>query len=150
MLRLSKKADYALMAVRHLALPDGPSSTSAREIAEQYDIPLELMAKVLQRLVRAGLLVSTQGTRGGYTLSRLPAAISVADVIQAIDGPFMVTACSADDHDCDQYSKCSIRDPLWQIRERIAATLDTVTIAEMAAESDAVHAPMAHAAVIRR
>ena len=138
------------MAVRHLALPDGPSSTSAREIAEQYDIPLELMAKVLQRLVRAGLLLSTQGTRGGYTLSRVPAAISVSDVIQAIDGPFTVTACSTDNNDCDQYSKCSIRDPLWQIRERIAATLDTVTIAEMAAESNAVQAPAALAAVTKR
>ena len=150
MLRLSKKADYALMAVRHLALPDGPSSTSAREIAEQYDIPLELMAKVLQRLVRAGLLVSTQGTRGGYTLSRLPGAISVSDVIQAIDGPFMVTACSTDNNDCEQFSKCSIRDPLWQIRERIAATLDTVTIAEMAAESDAVQASVTSPAAIKR
>jgi Rrf2 family protein len=150
MLRLSKKADYALMAVRHLALPDGPSSTSAREIAEQYDIPLELMAKVLQRLVRAGLLISTQGTRGGYTLSRMPAAISVSDVMQAIDGPFTVTACSTDNHDCDQYDKCSIRDPLWKIRERIAATLNTVTIAEMAADSDAVQAPVAPAAVITR
>ncbi len=150
MLRLSKKADYALMAVRHLALPDGPSSTSAREIAEQYDIPIELMAKVLQRLVRAGLLISTQGTRGGYTLSRPPGAISVGEVIQAIDGPFTVTACSAENHNCDQYSKCSIRDPLWRIRERITATLDTVTVAELAAESDAVHVPAAHAAVIRR
>ena len=74
----------------------------------------------------------------------------MADVIQAIDGPFTVTACSTDNNDCDQYSKCSIRDPLWQIRERIAATLDTVTIAEMAAESDAVEVPMAHTAVIRR
>ena len=150
MLRLSKKADYALMAVRHLALKTGPSSASAREIAEQYDIPIELMAKVLQRLVRAGLLLSTQGTRGGYTLSRPSAAISVADVIQAIDGPFTVTACSSDNNDCEQYSKCSIRDPLWQIRERIAATLGTVTIAEMAAESDAAQVPVAHAAVIRR
>jgi Rrf2 family protein len=150
MLRLSKKADYALMAVRHLALKTGSSAMSAREIAEQYDIPIELMAKVLQRLVRAGLLISTQGTRGGYTLSRPSASISVADVIQAIDGPFTVTACSSDNNDCDQYSKCSIRDPLWQIRERIAATLGTVTIAEMAAESDAAHVPVAHAAVIRR
>ena len=150
MLRLSKKADYALMAVRHLALPDGPSSTSAREIAEQYDIPIELMAKVLQRLVRAGLLISMQGTRGGYTLSRPSAAISVADVMQAIDGPFTVTACSPDNHNCDQYGRCSIRDPLWQIRDRIAAILDTVTIAEIAAESDAVHAPVVSAAVIRR
>jgi Rrf2 family protein len=150
MLRLSKKADYALMAVRHLALQAGPPSTSAREIAEQYDIPIELMAKVLQRLVRAGLLVSTQGTRGGYTLSRPSAVISVADVIQAIDGPFTVTACSSEKHDCDQYGKCSIRDPLWQIRERIAATLGTVSMAEMAAGNDAAHAHVAHAAVIRR
>ena len=73
MLRLSKKADYALMAMKHLAQSGGVSSTCAREIAEQYDIPIELMAKVLQRLVRTGLLVSTQGTGGGYTLSR-PAA----------------------------------------------------------------------------
>jgi Rrf2 family protein len=138
------------MAVKHLALKTGPASASAREIAEQYDIPIELMAKVLQRLVRAGLLSSTQGTRGGYTLSRPSAAISVADVIQAIDGPFTVTACSTEKNDCEQYSKCSIRDPLWQIRERIAATLGTVSIAEMAAESDAAQVPVAHAAVIRR
>ena len=138
------------MAVRHLALKSGPSSASAREIAEQYDIPIELMAKVLQRLVRTGLLISTQGTRGGYTLSRPSSAISVADVIQAIDGPFTVTACSTEKNDCEQYSKCSIRDPLWQIRERIAVTLGTVSIAEMAAESDAAQVPVAHAAVIRR
>lgn len=150
MLRLSKKADYALMAMKHLAEKGGASSTSAREIAEQYDIPIELMAKVLQRLVRAGLLVSTQGTRGGYMLSRASAAISLAAVIEAIDGPFSVTACSNEKHDCEQYGKCSIRDPLWQIWERIAAALGMVTIAEMAAEHVAVAAPVAHAAVVRR
>src|ERR1700752_3468063 len=146
MLRLSKKADYALMAMKHLAQRPGPPSTSAREIAERYDIPIELMAKVLQRLVRTGLLVSTQGTRGGYMLSRSSGLISVADVIEAIDGPFTVTACSTDKHDCEQFSKCSIRDPLWQIRERIAAALGTVTIAEIAAESVPVEA--SHAAVL--
>src|SRR5258705_9447116 len=76
MLRLSKKADYALIAMKHLALrgdrrPAG--SSSAREIAELYDIPIELMAKVLQRLVRGGLLASHQGTRGGDQLGRLSA-----------------------------------------------------------------------------
>jgi len=151
MLRLSKKADYALMAMKHLdAKAALPSSTSAREIAEQYDIPIELMAKVLQRLVRIGLLASTQGTRGGYALGRPATAITVADVIQAIDGPFTVTACSTEKHDCEQYNKCSIRDPLWTIRERIVQALGTVTIAEMAAEQVAVAAPVAHAAVVRR
>jgi Rrf2 family protein len=149
MLRLSKKADYALIAMKHLARKTGGrSSTSAREIAEQYDIPIELMAKVLQRLVRTGLLMSTQGTRGGYLLGRPSAAISVADVIQAIDGPLTVTACSTDKHDCEQYGKCNIRDALWQIRERIAAALDTVSLAEMAVETEAtVASPVA---VVRR
>jgi len=136
MLRLSKKADYALMAMKHLAQKRASSSsTSAREIAEQYDIPIELMAKVLQRLVRMRLLASTQGTRGGYMLGRAADAISVAEVIEAIDGPFTVTACSTEKNDCEQFNKCSIRDPLWQIRERIAAALGTVTIAEIAAET---------------
>ena len=147
MLRLSKKADYALIAMKHLTLKGGAPSTSAREIAEQYDIPIELLAKVLQRLVRTGLLASTQGTRGGYTLSRAPKSISVADVIQAIDGPLTVTACSTEKHDCEQYSKCSVRDPLWQIRERIVAALGTVTLSELSTDQDVATAPVA---VVRR
>src|SRR6266571_6211434 len=123
MLRLSKKADHALIAMKHLALRHDQAASSAREIAEQYDIPLELMAKVLQRLAREGLVASHQGTRGGYQLSRTPSAISVADVIQAIDGPLTVTACSTDEENCDQFSKCSIRDPLWRIKDRIVSAL---------------------------
>lgn len=132
MLRLSKKADYALMAMKHLALNEDRGSSSAREIAEQYDIPIELLAKVLQKLVRGGLLASHQGTRGGYQLGRPPAMISVADVIQAIDGPVTVTACSTDESTCEQYAKCNVRDPLWRVRERILAALGECTIAELA------------------
>jgi Rrf2 family protein len=132
MLRLSKKTDYALMAMKHLAEQEQTYSASAREIAEKYDIPVELMAKVLQRLVRHRLLDSTQGSHGGYTLGRLAVSISLVDVIEAIDGPFTITACSTEDNDCDQFEKCSIRDPLWKIREQIAEALGTVSIAEMA------------------
>ena len=134
MLRLSKKADYALIAMKHLALRGDRGSSSAREIAALYDIPIELMAKVLQRLVRRGLLVSQQGTRGGYHLSRAPIQISVADVIQAIEGPVTVTACSTDDGQCEQFSKCNVRDPLYRVRERILAALGECTIAELAAD----------------
>ena len=134
MLRLSKKADYALMAMKHLTVRVDVPSASAREIAEAYDIPVELMAKVLQRLVRRGLLASHQGTRGGYRLSRSASMISVADVIQAIDGPLTVTACSTDAENCGQYSKCSIRDPLWRIKDRIIAALSTCSLQEMSAD----------------
>jgi Rrf2 family protein len=136
MLRLSKKSDYALISMKHLATRTDATSSSAREMSEAYDIPLELLAKVLQRLVRAKLLVSVQGTRGGYRLARHASSISVADVIQAVDGPVTVTACSTDDHNCDQYSKCSVRDPLWKIKNRILDALNTVSVQEMAQESD--------------
>jgi FeS assembly SUF system regulator len=137
MLRLSKKADYALMAMKHLAIKSdsGLSSTSAREIAEQYDIPIELMAKVLQRLARSGLLTSHQGTRGGYTLSRPTVSISVADIIQAIDGPLTVTACSSQDEACEQFEKCNVRDPLWRIKDRILEALSTCSLAEITTET---------------
>src|SRR6267142_151557 len=109
MLRLSKKADYALIAMKHLALRGDRGSSSAREIAELYDIPIELMAKVLQRLVRRGLLASHQGTRGGYQLARAAVEISVADVIQAIDGP-RGPACRAGD-------AAVLHGALWQRRQ---------------------------------
>ena len=134
MLRLSKKADYALMAMKHLAIHSDASSASAREIAEAYDIPLELMAKVLQRLAKSGLVRSLQGTRGGYRLGRATAQISVADIIQAIDGPLTVTACSTESENCGQYSKCSVRDPLWKIKDRIVSALSDCTLQEIAAD----------------
>ena len=134
MLRLSKKADYALMAMKHLATHTDAASTSARAIAEEYNIPVELMAKVLQRLARRGLLASHQGTRGGYTLSKAPISISVADIIEAIDGPLTVTACSTDDEQCEQFKSCNVRDPLWRIKDRIITALSTVSLAEIASE----------------
>jgi Rrf2 family protein len=134
MLRLSKKADYALLSMRHLAAHGEHRAVSARELAESYDIPPELLAKVLQKLVRARLLASHQGIRGGYGLGRPAAAISVADVIQAIDGPLTVTACSEVDHSCDQYVKCNIRDPLWHIKDRIVSALAATSVAELASD----------------
>ena len=144
MLRLSKKADYALIAMKHLSLRCDQAS-SAREIAGQFDIPTELMAKVLQRLVHTGFLQSQQGTRGGYQLAKPASRISIADVIQAIDGPLTVTACSSQDPTCDQYSKCNVRDPLWRIKERILQALESCSIAELASE----HAPTTVVAVSR-
>jgi FeS assembly SUF system regulator len=142
MLRLSKKADYALIAMKHLAIrQDTAIASSAREVAEAYGIPLELLAKVLQRLVRARLLLSVQGTRGGYRLARQPQSITVADVIQAVDGPVTITACSPLDHRCDQFSKCNVRDPLWKIKARILDALTTVSVAELAADVPHEEAP---------
>ena len=143
MLRLSKKTDYALMAISHLASDPRRRAASAREIAEKYDIPAELMGKVLTRLARSGLLISHQGIHGGYTLAQPPAATSVATVIEAIDGPLTMTACTPDHDQCDQFSKCTVRDPLHRIRNRIAAVLAECSIAEITVDPGPSAPPVA-------
>ena len=134
MLRLSKKAEYALMALKDLASRPVSEAASAREIAERYGIPVELMAKVLQRLVRQDLLASHHGTRGGYHLARSAERISVAHVIEAIDGPVMVTACTTIDDECEQFATCNIRDPLWRIKDQIVQALNSYSLQALAAD----------------
>ncbi len=134
MLRLSKKAEYALMALKDLALRPEAEAASAREIAERYGIPVEVMAKVLQRLARQHLLVSQHGTRGGYLLARPASRISIADVIEAIDGPVTLTVCSSADDDCDQYATCNIRDPLWRIKDQIVQALTSYSLQAFAGD----------------
>ena len=141
MVRLSKKADYALIAMKHLATDAPQGAANAREIAERYRIPVELLAKVLQRLTRRGFLVSHMGIHGGYQLARSTTAISVADIVEAIDGPFAITACGTADDRCDQFAKCNVRDPLWRVKDRIVAVLQTVSLSEMAA-GDEVGRPL--------
>jgi len=139
--RLSKKADYALMAMKHLATDAPHGTASAREIAERYNIPLELLAKVLQQLTRCGFLVSHMGIHGGYHLARSTTTISVADIIEAIDGPLAITACGPADERCEQFSKCNVRDPLWRVKDRIVAVLQTFNLAEMS-RADEIDRPL--------
>ena len=131
MFRLSKRADYGLIALKHLALHD-EHAYSAPQIARTYNIPAELMAKVLQKLVRKGLLESQAGPNGGYALARGADLITVIDVIEALEGPLLLTPCEADD-DCEQLQLCSIRDPLRSIKAKVVSILVDTTIHELAA-----------------
>lgn len=131
MLKLSKKADYALMAVNHLAQHYGEGSFSARDIALLYAIPVGLMAKVLQRLVQKGLLKSQHGASGGYTLGKPPEFISALDVINAIDGPVMITSCTTVRGECYQTPTCTVKEPLRKVNERIMNALSSLSIAQI-------------------
>ncbi|MBI4467443.1 MAG: Rrf2 family transcriptional regulator [Acidobacteria bacterium] len=131
MLKLSKKADYGLMAVNHLARHYGEGTYSAKDIALAYGIPAGLMAKVLQRLARRNLLVSHHGTRGGYTLARPPLFITALEVINAIDGPVMITNCVTARGECFQTPLCTVKEPLRKVNERIVNALSALSIAEI-------------------
>ena len=131
MLRLSKKTDYALLALQYLASEGASGVASTRAIAERFDIPGELLAKILQQLARHHLVAAHKGVHGGYHLARPAHAISIAEVVQAIDGPMTLTACSPRDDRCEQFAMCTVRDPLWRVRERILSLLQAVTVADM-------------------
>lgn len=135
MLKLSKRADYGLIAVRHLAMLPTSGSCSAKEIAEEYSIPSELMAKVLQKLVKSGLLVSRHGTNGGYALARDPHGITAFEVIRAIDGPLFITSCVTHKGECYQSPKCTVREPLHRVNETIVRALSEVTISSLGEKS---------------
>src|SRR5262252_884707 len=132
MFKLSKKADYGLIAVKHLALHRGEShACSASEIAEEYGISTTLMAKVLQKLARHSLVGAKHGSTGGYQLAKDPERISALDVITAIDGPVLITSCVTSHGNCDATERCSVREPLRRVNESILQVLSTVTIAQM-------------------
>jgi Rrf2 family protein len=131
MLRLTKKADYGLIAMKHLAERAEHGACSAKDVAEAYGIPQEALAKILQRLVKAGLLHSQHGTNGGYTLARDPGKISAFEVIRAIDGPLFITSCVTVRGECDQSERCNIREPLRRVSDGIEELLRGITILEM-------------------
>jgi Rrf2 family protein len=90
-----------------------------------------LLAKIMQRLARKGLVVSQQGTHGGYLLGRDPSRISIVDVIEALDGPIGITPCERGSN-CEQLEKCSVKDPLMAVRAKMVRVLGDTSIYELA------------------
>jgi Rrf2 family protein len=134
MIRLSKRTDYGLMAIRRLAEIPGGSFLSARELATEHRIPPALMAKLLQRLARKGLVASHHGTKGGYQIARPPATITLRDVVEAIEGPLCFTEClDPAKADCPQQESCTVRGPLRSVQGQIVEILARTTLRDLTA-----------------
>ena len=138
MLRLTKKADYGLMALKYLAEHPQTPSVSAKDIAETYGIPPQLLAKVLQRLAKVGLLRSHAGMNGGYSLAKGARTISAFEVIHAIDGPFFITSCNKGSRSCDVANTCTVKEPLARVNDSIAAVLQSISIYDLVDHETAV------------
>ena len=134
MFKLSKKADYGLIAVKHLAMHRQQHACSANEIAEEYGISATLMAKVLQKLAHHSLVAAKHGSSGGYQLAKEPGQISALDVISAIDGPVLITSCVTNHGNCDATERCSVKEPLRRVNESILEVLGAVTISQLSEE----------------
>jgi Rrf2 family protein len=128
---MTKKADYGLMALKFLAEHSQSAALSAKDIAEGYHIPAQLLAKILQRLAKVGLVRSTAGMNGGYTLARPAGDISVLEVILAVDGPLFLTACSSGPRPCDLTESCTIKVPMARVNDSITELLAGIRIGDL-------------------
>ena len=131
MLRLSKMTDYGTVVLAHMArTPD--AVLTAADVAEATRVAAPTVSKLLKLLTRGGLLVSQRGANGGYSLARDPEAISAVDVIDAIEGPVGLTACSQDDGACDLESHCHIGSSWQRINGAIRNALKDVSLRDLA------------------
>lgn len=139
MLRLTKKADYSLIALKHFAARKSATddTLSAKELADASGIALPILSKLLQRLARSGFLASVYGTNGGYRLAKDPREISVLEVIQAIDGPIVLANCFTHDEGCGHSGRCTVRRPLRRIHEGILHLLESVSVSDMLYDAEA-------------
>ena len=131
MLKLTKKADYGLMALKYLAEHPETPAFSAKDLADAYGIPAQLLAKILQRLTKTGLLRSHAGMNGGYALAREARSISAFEVIHAIDGPLFITSCFKGAKSCDLTPSCTIKEPLARVNDTITAVLKSISIQDL-------------------
>jgi Rrf2 family protein len=129
MLKLSKKTEYAIIALLDMAGNGQDQLTTVRDLSQKYNIPRELMGKVMQSLAREGLIISQQGVKGGYKIVKKPGDININSVIQAVDGPISLVDCKIHDRDsCEQIEFCNIKSPMNYIHSQLLSLFNGITL----------------------
>ena len=129
-MRLSKLTDYATVILSHIA-KNNLGVHAAMGISETTGIALPTVSKVLKLLVKAKVLMSVRGAKGGYKLARAPEKITVAAVINALEGPIALTECSVSHHTCEQAHGCEIQGNWDLINKSVHNALESVTLADL-------------------
>ncbi len=130
MLKLTKKTEYALLALAHLNRAGRGAAINVREIADTYQIPFPVLSKVLQRLAREGYVEPTKGARGGYRIRVELAQHNMWQFLEQMEGPLGLVDCITMP-DCSQQAACLIRSPLHAINETIAAAFHRMSLADL-------------------
>ena len=129
MLKLTRKLEYALIALRHMQ-DKGDTFISAKEIAETYLIPKELLSKTLQQMARLNYIKAAQGPQGGYRIRKDLTEISMTQFIEDLEGPIGIVDCNINS-DCTQLDNCNIRMPLKQINSNIRAIFNEIRVGDI-------------------
>ncbi len=130
MLKLTRKLEYALIALRHIQGQATEKIVSTKEIAETHRIPLQLLAKTLQQLAKHNIIEAIQGAHGGYRLKKSLDNINMNTLIQILEGPIGIMDCSVDSN-CVQLDICNIRKPINRVNDAIVSMFDNLTLADI-------------------
>jgi FeS assembly SUF system regulator len=131
MIRITKQTDYGIVLLTHLA-SHPERHFNAPDLAAEARLPLPMVSKILKLLVREGILRSQRGVKGGYCLAREAAAIHMAEIIAALEGPIAITECIDESGQCSHETGCGVRSNWQRINDALLAALTGITLAEMA------------------
>jgi Rrf2 family protein len=125
------RTDYGLIALKHIAsLPDG-SLANAREIAANFSLPPNMLAKILQSLSQSGIIEAQKGSGGGYRLARSPGEVTLAQILESIEGPVHMVMCTSNDGCCTLEDRCTVKNGLTSLEQKFYEFFDTVTLADV-------------------
>ena len=130
MFKITRKLEYALIALRYIQGQSEDKVVSAKEISGVYRIPLQLLAKILQELTKHNILEATQGAHGGYKLKKSLVQMNLTALIKILEGPIGIMDCSIDTK-CVQLDICNIRKPINRVNDAIISMFDNLTLSEI-------------------
>ena len=130
MLKITRKVEYALIALRHLQQKGRGELCSAKTLSLEYGIPQELLAKILQKLSKENIILSVKGPKGGYKISKDPNTINMTKFFEIMEGPMGIVDCYFDSN-CEQLNGCNIREPINRINDNIRTMFNKMTLADI-------------------
>jgi Rrf2 family protein len=131
LMQIPRRVDYGLRAIIYLSTQAPEKCCSIAEIARQQNVPKKFLEKIIQDLMRRGLIRSKRGSCGGYTLARLPDQISFYDVIEALEGPIAVNVCMNEELSCDQLPRCAMVGVWSEIQQKVTEVFTRTTLADL-------------------
>lgn len=133
MIRITRQTDYGILLLAYLAGKPTSEVKTARDVARSFNLPLPMVSKIMKLLAKGGILISHRGVKGGYSLARNPAEITVGDVIRVLEGPIGMTECASSPGSCEQEPGCLVRGNWLRISTAVQQALEHIPLTEMAA-----------------
>ncbi|MDH3197967.1 MAG: Rrf2 family transcriptional regulator [Candidatus Krumholzibacteria bacterium] len=131
MMRISMKTDYGLIALKHIASQGNGNLINAKEIAQRFNLPPNLLAKILQSLSHSGIIEAQKGSGGGYRMSKSPGDVTLTEIFESIEGPVHMVMCTSAGGCCSVENLCTVKNGLVDLERKFAEFFDSVTLADV-------------------